>query len=147
MSPHHPHDTDWSDEMLIARLRELHAEGIRYADIADILSAEFHVKLGKNAIVGKVHRLRLEKRERGPRPKPEPAIEPEVITVKVNRHWTIELPQAVGNRISIWELEQGRCHFPHGQRPPYDYCGKDAPSGPYCAHHQRVMYGNRLPAR
>ena len=144
MSPNHPNDTDWTPE-LIARLAELHADGsIRYADIADILSQEFKVTIGKNSVVGKVHRLGLAKRPRGPAPRPEPAVEPEVITARPHRHWHVDLPVATGERISIWQLESGRCHFPHGQRPPYEYCGARAEAGPYCERHNRVMYGPRF---
>jgi hypothetical protein len=135
----------WNDAML-DRLRVLHRDKkLSFSKIAARLSAEFGVRLTKNACIGMGRRIGLE-----PRPKvfPQPRYlrEPPAETIASmpqTLRWTVEQPQpGIGpNRISIWQLRNGVCHYPFGSRPPYGYCGNTtAGRAPYCPHHERVMY-------
>ena len=140
-----PAGTDWDDH-LIARFTALHRDGKRpFREIAETLSREFGLRLSKNACIGKARRLSLKERprvapppprkgqRRGGRPRRIPAVLP---------GWRIEpprLPPAAG-RITIYQLESGVCHFPHGETPPYTYCGAKTLRGSWCPHHERVIY-------
>lgn len=152
-------DVEWTDK-LIARFRALHAGGKRsFKMIAEKLSSEFHVKLTKNACIGKGRRLGLEQRPRstatpGPRkhktPRrnrtqtpPELTVEIAQETVPVIPSWLVEPPAetAGANRLTIYGLKSGVCHYPFGDRPPYAYCGNTTRRGlSWCPHHERVVY-------
>jgi hypothetical protein len=139
-----PFGVDW-DGHLIARFKALHKDGERsFADIAGTLSHEFGIRLTKNACIGKARRLGLKARAHVPpplprkgqrrgKPRPIPAVLP---------GWRIEpprLPPAAG-KVTIYQLKDGVCHFPHGEQPPYTYCGAKALRGSWCATHERVVY-------
>jgi hypothetical protein len=139
-----PAGIDWDDH-LIARFKALHAGGERpFSEIAATLSREFGLKLSKNACIGKGRRLGLTARARVAPPKPRkgqrrggPRLKPVVLP-----GWQVEpprLPPAAG-RVTIYQLRGGVCHFPHGDRPPYTYCGAKALRGSWCPHHERVVY-------
>ena len=132
---------EWTDAM-IARLRELHAAEEYFSDIARIMSQEFGVELTKNSCIGKGRRLGLTARARvaPPLPRRKKRI---LTTLPAALGWRVEppvLPAACG-RITIYQLEQGRCHYPFGDRPPYAYCGGTTRRGlAWCPHHERVVY-------
>ncbi len=146
---------DWT-EVLLKRLAKLQADpNNSYKDIAKQLSREFGIKLSKNACIGKARRLGLAQRAPGtPRTptqrrrhdaakKDRTVNTPELKAAPINPGWTIELPvlPAASGRITIFQLEQGVCHFPFGERPPYAYCGNTTRRGvPYCPHHEKVVY-------
>jgi hypothetical protein len=142
----------WTDA-LIARLKALHADDdMSFTEIANQLSEEFMVKLTKNACIGKARRLGLKERARvapplprkgqkrgGSRYRPPPVVLP---------GWQVEPPRlpAHADRITIYQLKSGVCHFPFGERPPYAYCGHTTRRGlPWCPHHETVVYprGNK----
>ena len=142
---------DWDDN-LVRRLTALHRGGLRsFAEIAEILSREFGLKLTKNACIGKGRRLGLEQRPRGttkpgPKPRAKPKRRPpeppaEVVPV-VLPAWQVETPILTGcNRITIYQLQRGVCHYPFGEKPPYAYCGNTTSrQSPWCPHHLRVVY-------
>jgi GcrA cell cycle regulator len=132
--------TQWTDA-ITARFKALHRAGRSFSKIAATLNQEFGLGLTKNACVGRSHRLGLKAR---PRPVPlQPRKEPEPVAAAPRLGWTVEppvLPASCG-RITIYQLEYGRCHFPFGERPPYAYCGNTtARKATYCPHHEGVMY-------
>jgi hypothetical protein len=140
--------TDWTDAML-DRLRVLHRnKKLSFSKIAAQLNAEFGTALTKNACVGMGRRLGLEARPKvfPPGPQPRYLREPPAETIApmpAQLRWTVEPPQLdIGpNRITIWELRDGVCHYPFGSKPPYGYCGNTAKrKSPYCPHHETVMY-------
>jgi len=144
---------DWDDK-LIARFKALHRGGKRsFKQIADMLSQEFGLKLTKNACIGKGRRLGLEQRPRStPKPEPEPkkraSSTPELVPRPVvATAWRVDTPILTGCiRITIYQLRQGVCHFPFGDRPPYAYCGNTTARGmPWCPHHQTVVYPRGAP--
>jgi len=130
--------TQWTDA-ITARFKALHRSGRSFSKIAHTLNSEFGLALTKNACVGRSHRLGLKARPAAiqtPPPEPEPIIMPRL-------GWTVEPPVLPANcgRITIYQLEYGRCQFPFGERPPYAYCGNTtARKATYCPHHETVMY-------
>ena len=117
----------WTPEK-IERLERLWAEGWTTARIGEDLG------VGKNAVVGKAHRLGLPKRpspiqrrneEAEPR-KPAP-------------------PRKRVRGVSIYDLGPGMCRWPFGDPGDDDFhfCGKKAaPGRPYCLEHCQVAYLN-----
>ena len=142
---------DWSEAM-IKRLTELQADSeLGFTGIARIMSEEFHIKLSKNSCIGKARRLGLPLRAtiavRTVMPKPRKSrarqrpAEPIAVAPKINPGCTVELPRlAAGNRLTIFQLRNGVCRFPYGERPPYAYCGRPTQRGPWCPHHEHVVY-------
>jgi len=141
---------DWSAAM-IARLTELHADSaLGFSGIARIMSEEFHIKLSKNACIGKARRVGLPMRGviavRTVMPKPRKSrarqrpAEPIAIAPKINPGWTVELPRIADGKLTIYGLRAGVCHFPFGERPPYAYCGRPAPHTSWCPHHEGIVY-------
>ena len=139
---------DWDDN-LIARLKALHKGGTRsFKQIAETLSHEFGIQLTKNACIGKARRLELEQRPRST-PKPKPRAEKRTLNTPqlvprpaVVTAWRVETPTLTGcNRITIYQLRGGLCHYPFGDKPPYAYCGNTTARGtPWCPHHERIVY-------
>lgn len=105
---------EWTPKHVSA-LMALWAEGVPASEIGRRLGVT------KNAIVGKVHRLGLTKRQSPIRPKAAP--EPEV--VKLER------------------LTADMCSWPEGEpgTPEFTFCGKPSvPDKPYCAAHCARAY-------
>jgi hypothetical protein len=140
--------TNWTDPLL-KRLAQLHANPNKsFKDIALQLSQEFGIKLTKNACIGRARRLGLEQRPRStpkqkPRKKRTRTTSQLVPRPVVATAWKVEPPTlpAASGRITIYQLSQGVCHFPFGDRPPYAYCGNTARRGmPWCPYHETVVY-------
>ena len=132
---------------LTARLREVHAAPQMYSntEIARMLSREFNIALGRNAVIGKIARLGLVHRcgaSKGggskpgrvpPRPKPVKSIPapPRAPRIPVERPGTL----------SLLELRDGDCKWPDGDGPSYTFCGRPCvPERSYCAEHFRIAH-------
>jgi GcrA cell cycle regulator len=108
---------DWNDER-IKDLIALWNEGLSTSEIGNRLGVT------KNAVIGKVHRLGLPKRQ-SPiqrKPKAEPA------KAKI---------------IKLEHLSAGMCCWPEGEpgTPGFRFCGHKAiPDKPYCAEHCARAY-------
>ena len=150
----------WTDDR-VERLKKLWADGLSASQIAGELGG-----ITRNAVIGKVHRLGLSgrakapsssmPRQRKPRapsmfraPRPmmrgntalahmpaydyEPESEPE----------PIENIIPIGQRCTLLELDQEKCHWPIGDpgQPDFFFCGGKTTTGtPYCGYHGRVAY-------
>ena len=150
----------WTDDR-VERLKKLWADGLSASQIAGELGG-----ITRNAVIGKVHRLGLSgrakapsssmPRQRKPRapsmfraPRPmmrgntalahmpaydyEPDSEPE----------PIENIIPIGQRCTLLELDQEKCHWPIGDpgQPDFFFCGGKTTTGtPYCGYHGRVAY-------
>jgi GcrA cell cycle regulator len=121
----------WSDER-VELLKKLWSEGLSASQIAAELGG-----ITRNAVIGKVHRLGLSGRAKSPSsaaPRPldiEP--EPELIENII----------PLGQRCSILELSEDKCHWPIGDpgTPEFFFCGGKTIEGlPYCGYHSRVAY-------
>ena len=151
----------WTEDR-VERLRALWAEGHSASVIAKELGG-----VTRNAVIGKVHRLRLEGRaparrapkrrqppntvKRPPRarnggsiaidldknPEPAPVPEPKVRPVPA------PLPPVEGKIKDIMELDRHTCRWPIGDPGDenFAYCGERVSAGyPYCEHHAREAY-------
>lgn len=141
--------TVWEDtEGLTDELKRLHAQGRHgILDITKILSRDFKVKLTKNAVIGKLHRLKLYvSRMAQPKPKPKPAPkrkpkpEPKVETVEF-----IPPPSPIASRnLSLFQLTSSTCKFPtSGYGESCRFCGHKSQQGtihgfPYCRYHNSI---------
>jgi hypothetical protein len=134
----------WTPEM-DARLRELHAEGLKFRLIAAGINAEFETTLTRNSCIGRAHRLNLpvrakptepvkkSKRERG-QYKARLAPIPPPVQLR-------QSPPLIPGRLTMLQLTRFTCRWPSGDRPPYTYCGdKIAGGGPFCREHAELAY-------
>ncbi len=154
----------WTEER-VARLRELWAEGLSASEIARELGG-----VTRNAVIGKVHRLRLERRapsRRGtaaknarPAPpsrrrppavsgtaalKPEPEAAQKAMPAPKPRRARLVFPPppAEGRIKDIMKLTRHTCRWPIGDpgEEGFAYCGAQVSAGhPYCEHHARMAY-------
>ena len=127
------------------RLQSLYCDGVSFRDIA----AEIGVT--RNAVIGKIHRMKLEPRDTITIKKKVPVIKarrhrPPKVTI-VKKPLLPEPDPSVDYRCEILELTDTRCRFPlwrHDASPYSDrfYCG--APGAelsagqPYCRKHARL---------
>jgi GcrA cell cycle regulator len=148
----------WTDEAT-AMLRELWADdNMSAANIANILSKQFGGTFGRNAVLGKVHRLGLPNRNK-------------VVPAKPRRVPTLRRPPRASKRAvvasapvpdildaadipfeqrrSLLELTSKTCKWPVGNpsMPGFFFCGAEPVEGkPYCACHAARAY-QKPPAR
>lgn len=134
----------WTDER-VDRLKTLYAEGLSCSQIASEIG---HVS--RNSIIGKVHRLKLERRgansnrlvngsKPGPKPKPkaERAFRPRV-THESPEIKAMRCAEVVPLNIGLEALNETTCKWPYGDGP-WTFCGNGALKGlPYCASHQAL---------
>ena len=154
-------DMDWSKDRM-ARLRALHRnDRISFDAIAAMLSEEFRVELTKNACIGKARRMGLPERTtkrkrkvfRGDKRRrqitlvaPAPAyVEPEVVPCVLPR-WRVmqdETPAERG-KLTLLQLTDNTCRWPHGDRVPYLFCGAPTAGKTYCAYHTGISCGHMM---
>ena len=134
----------WLIPGINARLIELHAlsgeHALTMAQIADKLSFEFEVELGRNAIIGRCHRLGLPMRPAVPfvhRKTPQA----KRIRVRVEAPIEPAFAEALAGQagLTIHQLREGVCRWPLGEvndTPPYVYCGEATEYGcSWCPAH------------
>ncbi len=151
----------WTEER-VELLTKLWAEGLSASQVASRLGG-----VTRNAVIGKVHRLRLSARApssrsgvprarrtpvpRAPRgaawtfgtrgntaPKPVCDPQPEPVPAPI-----VELVIPLHERASILTLKEAMCRWPIGDpgEEDFHFCGRNAPgSVPYCEHHARLAY-------
>lgn len=148
---------NWTDER-VELLRKLWGEGLSASQIASQLGS-----ISRNAVVGKVHRLKLsgrgrkwsQKPGRKPKPKPIETAKPEKLPVMEPPPIAMEIVErpiyryeAEGNfpisrRLSLTELTDRTCKWPSGDplTEEFSFCGNGAgDAGPYCGFHSRLAY-------
>jgi GcrA cell cycle regulator len=113
----------WTDER-VSRLKELWSQGKTASEIGVALGG-----ISRNAVIGKVHRLKLSGR-------PSPI-----------KHRPIEQappsPTIGGGTATILALGDRSCKWPMGDplAADFHFCGKSAAPGiPYCADHSQLAY-------
>jgi GcrA cell cycle regulator len=151
----------WTDDR-VELLKKLWADGLSASQIAGELGG-----ITRNAVIGKVHRLGLSGRAKAPsssaprQRKPrapsqmfraprtmmrgntalaqmpsydyDPEPEPELIENII----------PIGQRCTLLQLDQEKCHWPIGDpgQPDFFFCGGKTNAGtPYCGYHGRVAY-------
>ena len=150
---------------LIDRFTALHSERpmISFRIIAQMLTAEFGVRITRNSAIGKAARLglpdRLPQAGFATRPPREPratrtvqrlrksgsAHHLKVIsTFELVDQWQARLADVVPQHIDLQELTSKNCHYPLGDGP-YTFCGCEAlPGLTYCEPHQRLTHSDKL---
>ena len=140
----------WNDEN-VARLRELWDQGLPTAQIGKLLG------LTKNAVVGKAHRIGLERR---PSPIRRTAVKPDRKKARspimpklnfenkepqnkqiVNKKKVTTFQPLVKNIFS--KFKKRGCEWPEGHpdEPDFHFCNKERfEDKPYCIHHCTVAY-------
>jgi GcrA cell cycle regulator len=114
----------------INRLRELWAEGHSTAQIGRMMD------LSKNMVIGKAHRLKLEKR-------PDPIVRKEKV-VRIVGAVTIRHPETQAPNVTVSSIDIPRtrqCQWLEGERPDFVQCRQGAITGKsWCsAHYHRVF--------
>jgi GcrA cell cycle regulator len=150
---------NWTDER-VELLKKLWADGLSASQIAAELGG-----ITRNAVIGKVHRLGLSGRAKSPSssaPRPrKPRTHSHMLRVSrpavrgntalaTHIEYDIEPePELIeniiplGQRCSILELTESKCHWPIGDpgTPEFFFCGGSSLEGmPYCSYHSRVAY-------
>ena len=136
------------DENNVTKLRELWDQGLPTAQIGKLLG------FTKNAVVGKAHRIGLERR---PSPIRRTAVKPDrkkarsPVMPKLNFETKHE-PSKPSNDVSVFQpvvknlfnvLVKRGCEWPHGHPDEADFkfCGKERfEDKPYCLDHCAVAY-------
>jgi len=122
---------EWTPDR-VKTLMALWSEGISTLEIGRRLGVT------KNAVVGKVHRLGLPKRQSPisatPRAPREPLPEPVRLSAP---------PMPIGKAISMEKLTHGMCSWPEGEpgTDNFHFCGLPSVDGkPYCSAHCQRAY-------
>lgn len=140
-------NTLWPAE-LTERLRVLWSapEKLSAADIASILTKEFDRPITRNATLGRVHRIGLERRDRvevhqnNGRPRTR-IRKPSVAAIRADL-FEIELAAVEPRHIDMLELKADECRYPYGDGP-FTFCGcETAPLKPYCSAHAELCATN-----
>lgn len=135
------------------KLRKLWASGYTASQCAAVIEGGF----SRNAIIGKVHRLKLQKRgrtpaKRGPdkhlrqRPKRFP-VEGAVILPPVFKPIPERLkadawsPLEGSRPLTIMEVDDHTCRWPVGEGRPFLFCGQHIETGVYCEAHAALSRG------
>jgi GcrA cell cycle regulator len=147
----------WTDER-VELLKKLWSDGLSASRIAAQLGG-----ITRNAVIGKVHRLRLSGRGRSASAAasrkasssahivriPRASIRGNTALAQVYDYDTDVTPELIeniipiGQRCSLMELTEQACHWPIGDPGTSDFifCGGNAVAGlPYCAYHCRIAY-------
>jgi GcrA cell cycle regulator len=150
----------WTDER-VELLKKLWADGLSASQIAGELGG-----ITRNAVIGKVHRLGLSGRAKAPsssvprqrKPRAPSMFRPPRTMMRGNTALAhmpsydydlepepelIENIIPIGQRCTLLELDQEKCHWPIGDpgQPDFFFCGGKTNAGtPYCGYHGRVAY-------
>jgi GcrA cell cycle regulator len=154
----------WTDER-VELLTKLWSDGLSASQIAGELGG-----ITRNAVIGKVHRLKLSGRAKAPSSAAPRARKPRAQTTFTSRaarpatrgntalathalYMEVMEPEPepelidniipIGQRCSILELNDAKCHWPIGDpgTPEFFFCGgKTISAHPYCAYHCRIAY-------
>lgn len=121
----------WTDER-IDLLKTRWQTGVA----CNLIAIELGSGCTKNSVVGKAHRLNLDKR-RMPNANPEQMAS----RIAAKRRHIAEISKlALG--VSVLGLETNMCRWPVSDDRPHLFCGKAwaGEHGPYCADHRAIAY-------
>jgi GcrA cell cycle regulator len=153
--------TDWPPEHSEA-LREYHAKGMSYREIARAINAKFGTGYSRSAALGRGKRIGLagpDRPDQGPKPAPK-AMRPRLRGPR-ERHAPesrrpLPASESVGTvklrcvdidprHLSLVELERGDCRYPYGgdeQDEAITFCGHPQRNGSsYCTAHFHLTRG------
>lgn len=140
----------WTDEAVNA-LKQYWKDGLSASYIARNLSSQFKAEVSRNAVLGKVHRLRLESRAhlKGRRDGPagrvgvKPTIPKPTPKRALPGLTAADVPPHPDGLVKLADLQPNQCRFPYGdpQDPDFGFCGRTCEPGQvYCKAHYRVAY-------
>ncbi len=144
----------WTDYR-IAELRKLYDKGLSCSMIA----CEMGAGLSRNAIIGKVHRLKLEVRgqgkhqrsEVGSRSAPRGAaratpFRPSHAVIEEAKRAKLRCVEIIPLHLSLMDLERDDCRWCYGDSP-FTFCGHPKmEGGAYCAPHFYLSIGPGTPS-
>lgn len=140
---------EWPDDR-VDHLKQLWADGLSASECANVLGNG----ITRNAVIGKVHRLKLPPRATRLPTDPERAKRRALFndrrrtaqtvtrmrTPKVQKFFAEPEPVPEALHLSLLELNKKTCHFPFGDGP-YTFCGRPTVKGSsYCLHCYRVTH-------
>jgi len=154
---------NWTDER-VELLKKLWSEGLSASQIATQLGG-----VSRNAVIGKVHRLKLSGRGRAssttPRakktapsapkaPRPSRPITTSIGATALQARFDAEPDAApaprlasvvvpISRNLTLLDLSERTCKWPNGDplAEEFSFCGNDVgEAGPYCGYHSRVAY-------
>lgn len=154
---------NWTDEK-VELLKKLWGEGYSGEQIAKKIGG-----VSRNAVVGKVHRLKLSARARAtaaparqkkpekgwnvgsqkPKILPAPAVTPAptppppMVVEEYVRPIIVDMVVPISRRLKLTDLNERTCKWPNGDplSEDFGFCGNDAPDkGPYCKYHARLAF-------
>ena len=143
----------WTDER-VELLKKLWSEGLSASQVA----AELGPGITRNAVIGKVHRLGLERRgranvfhgnqKRSAVRKPR-VVKPTKFALSFNAATITKIPVASFEarlaavqplHLDLMELTEATCRYPYGDGP-FTFCGCATKNEkPYCAAHYELSY-------
>ena len=136
------------DQEKIEKLTRLWQEGYSAAQVARRLGDG----VSRNAVIGKIHRMGLEVRQKTLRKSPTRGPSKSAVRRSgggASRKEGKRIAEAVpppspDNQVTFLELKENLCRWPHGdpEEGPMHFCGtKVAEKGiPYCDYHMRMAY-------
>jgi GcrA cell cycle regulator len=117
----------------IDRLKALWRKGLSASEIGNELG------VSRNAVIGKLHRIEgytPEPHKPAPRTAKPPAAPVWKPPPAPKRRVVINAPFL---NLTLDELDRGVCHYPHGERVPYTFCGAPVKEGSsYCWLHSKM---------
>lgn len=138
------HFEKWSQHPgLDDRLIDLHSKpDLSAQNIADQLSAEFNLKLSRNAVIGRTHRLKLAARPAPPASKNTrlriPPLRPAAPSPVAPPRPVVIYP---AGPVDLLGLDPGRCKWPVSGPPSALFCGVAQVAGsPYCPTHSALAF-------
>jgi hypothetical protein len=128
-------ETSWTDAR-VARLEILFFEGHSSSTIALVINREFGSTYSRCAIIGKLHRCGL--KAQGHEERLANQLRKSYMSVRTGgrvpsraepRKKAVQMPKIKlaidpALALNIAELVMGRCHFPYGDKHPFQYCGR-----------------------
>lgn len=147
----------WKNEALCARVAELWKDHSA-TQICAIIWEEMRIELGRNMVVGWLHRkkitveqkLHVHPQTRGERPKPKPRLRITPANTNSNglriilTHEPAELKAlrcaaVIPLLVALVDLEPGHCRYPYDGEGPTTYCGHEKAEGfSYCQPHANL---------
>ncbi len=151
----------WTDER-VEMLKQLWSEGLSASQVSTEMGF-----VSRNAVIGKVHRLKLPSRGRPERQKSKPEKRIFKPNAGITSHVAIPEQVEVSKRVvstpdhergeppdpeadipssrhlTLFQLKEDTCKWPNGDplTEDFDFCGNDTNyQGPYCAYHSRLAY-------
>lgn len=113
---------NWTEKR-IAQLAKLWKEGRTASEIAK----EMGGGLTRNAVIGKAHRLKLERR-------PSP-----IVPFKPAKLKAVAPAPPTGEGRPLIDLEPNDCRWPISEAPNIKFCGAPCENKPYCNKHRLIL--------